>query len=183
MQRRRNVGACIKLIEAPNETRKHIVSWEDMRPQVLACRKDDKEQQRYRVGEDNVFHQPDKGRFITEKRIDNHSAYIDKPEHVREDKPLIERDVVIHPAVCRKIVWNIPKPFKKKENDPEQRPEKQHGPMTEFRSEIIHFRLVCPVSMAGQKRCSFRMRLYGQQSSTSCAVCMCPGQLLRCVVL
>ena len=59
----------------------------------------DENDQSHCIGKYDVLHQLQETVLIREKQVNNHPAQINKPEHIRENKQLVERNEIIHTAI------------------------------------------------------------------------------------
>ena len=123
--RRADVRVRVKGIEPADEPRQRVVARKHLGPQVLACREQQVNDHRYRVGADDKAHHPLKRRNVEEEGVHQCAYQVHEPKQIWYKEPFAEWYGVVKRAVHDVVRADVVKPLDEREHYAEQRPEYQ----------------------------------------------------------
>ena len=128
-----DVGVCIKAVKPGHEAGQNIVPFKAFGAQLLAVGKDEIDQQRRCVCNDDEFHHPGETLRVIEEGVDQHPSEKHEPEQIGEQKQFTEGDQVVQGAVHAVIGHGLIKALHKQKQQPIDRPVQQQLHMPELR--------------------------------------------------
>ncbi len=130
--RRADVRVRVKGIEPADEPCQRVVARKHLGPQVLACREQQVNDHRYRVGADDKAHHPLKRRNVEEEGVHQCAYQVHEPKQIWYKEPFAEWYGVVKRAVHDVVRADVVKPLDEREHYAEQRPEYQQLDMPEL---------------------------------------------------